>query len=178
MPIITDIARIQQNYKQFYQSRMRFVGSIAVGFFKKDIFNAKGFIDKGIKKWADRANPATNKKGSKRALMIYTGALRRSIRVLNISGNTIRVGSQGIKYAEIHNTGGTITQTPTDRQRRFFWAMFKQTKNEMWKRAALAQTITIRIPQRQFIGQSAALEKRIERQFTQRLKQIFETANP
>ncbi|MCC7223870.1 MAG: phage virion morphogenesis protein [Chitinophagales bacterium] len=172
MPIISDIARVQLNFNEFRKNRLRFVGTIAVGFFKDDIFKAGGFIDNGLQKWIERKNQSTKKK---RALLIYTGALRRSMRILRLSGNSITVGSQGIRYAQIHNTGGTITQIPTDRQRRFFWAQYRQTKNDMWKHAALAQIINIRIPQRKFIGQSAGLNKRIERQLTRELMRILET---
>lgn len=177
MPITSDTKQLLQALNRLKQRRLNIVGTIATTFFKRDIFNAKGFIDQGIKKWQDRATNDTGKKGKKsksRALLIYTGNLRRSIRILHISTNSVSVGSKGVKYAEIHNTGGTITQTPTDKQRRFFWAMHKQTNNDNWKYAALAQTIHIRIPQRQFIGTSAALDKRIQRQFIALLKQLFE----
>lgn len=80
-------------------------------------------------------------------------------------------------YAQIHNQGGTITQAPTPKQRKFFWAMYKQTNNEMFLRSAKAKQITITIPQRKFIGNSAGLDKRIARQIQARLNHILLTSN-
>ncbi|MBL7818596.1 MAG: hypothetical protein JNL70_26590, partial [Saprospiraceae bacterium] len=52
----------------------------------------------------------------------------------------------------------TITQTVTDRQRAFFWAKHYEAKAasqavlaERWKRMALSKTLTIVMPQRQFM---------------------------
>lgn len=50
-------------------------------------------------------------------------------------------------YGAVHEYGGTFEITA--RQRRFFWAMFVNTEDEMWK--ALALSVTYTIPARPYL---------------------------
>lgn len=83
------------------------VGNIAKNHFL-DSFKKQGFVDNSLDPWAarktkdksDRRNP-----NSRRALLVKTGQLRRSIRVGRASWDRIEVGSFGIKYAARHNQG-------------------------------------------------------------------------
>lgn len=50
-------------------------------------------------------------------------------------------------YGAVQEYGGTFEITP--RQRRFFWAMWYETENEMWK--ALALSVTYTIPPRPYV---------------------------
>ena len=45
-------------------------------------------------------------------------------------------------YAAVHEFG-LENQPITEKQRRFFWAMFASTNDDMWKALALSQTYTI-----------------------------------
>ena len=47
----------------------------------------------------------------------------------------------GVPYGAVHEYGGTFTIT--DRQRRFFWAKYAETNDDMWKALALSKTYTI-----------------------------------
>lgn len=51
-------------------------------------------------------------------------------------------------YAAVHEYG-LFEQVITDRQRRFFWAMWYETGNTMWK--ALALSVTYTIPARPYV---------------------------
>jgi len=53
-----------------------------------------------------------------------------------------------IVYSAVHEYG-LYNQVITPRQRRFFWAMWNQTKDEMWK--ALALSVTYTIPPRPYL---------------------------
>jgi phage gpG-like protein len=88
---------------------------------------------------------------------------------MQTSRNRIVVGvSSDVKYASIHNEGGQIKITP--KMRRYFWAMYIETKQEYWKGLALTKKEHIIIPQRQFIGDSEALFKSIDRMIVKELE--------
>jgi phage gpG-like protein len=97
-------------------------------------------------------------------------------------------------YAQIHNEGGKITQTPTDRQRAFFWSQYylnlkkKKAKGEVttsetevskrWKSMALAKQLNITMPQRQFMdipnqAPSKGTIAEIHRQLDNEIKRIL-----
>jgi len=122
-------------------------------------FRQQGFTDQGFTAWPARANQMSPESQG-RALLVKTGRLKRVALKGRIAANAVRYVFPEA-YMRIHNEGGTITQTPTAKQRRFFWAMHRRTGNDMWKRAALATTITITIPKRQFIGESRQLITRL-----------------
>lgn len=106
-------------------------------------FERKAFFSE---KWKPRAHDY--QRGS---LLMVSSALRRSIKA---NAETLESGvrfSSAMAYASIHNEGGEIAVTP--KMKRFFWARYKQTKNESWKRMALMKTgKAITMPERRFIG--------------------------
>lgn len=81
--------------------------------------------------------------------LVESGNLRNSL-----DNNTIISGNEAIFYSEpygaIHNEGGVIKQTPTKKQRGFFWAMYYETGDEAFKWMAMAKELNINIPKREF----------------------------
>lgn len=137
-------------------------GNAALNFFK-DSWKRQGFIDRRFERWPKRKK---DQAGKARALLVKTGALRRSLR-LKVGDTWFEVYTDMV-YAKAHNEGAVITQTVTPRQRRYFWAMHSKAKKlgrsqeaDQWKGMALSQTLTIRIPKRQFMGHSNVLERRV-----------------
>jgi phage gpG-like protein len=59
------------------------------------------------------------------------------------------VDEQIIKYAAIHEYGGTITITK--KMRGFFWYKYAETGDEMWRSMALTKKTVITIPKRSYI---------------------------
>ncbi len=104
--------------------------------------------------------------------LVDSGTLRASIRVLQRRTNSIKIGSDLI-YSEIHNRGGKFR--PTARQKAYFWAMYKQTNNPVYKASALKVQSgrSIEIPQRQFIGNHPQLTRRIKMIIYKNLKQKY-----
>lgn len=129
----------------------------------KQCFTAKAW--EGVP-WPEAKNPP-----SRGSLMVRSGALVSTIRPARVTPTeaTIRAGSPRVPYARIHNEGGTIKQTPTPKQRRFLWAKahaageIPATDGKLgnWNKAAISKELNIPIPQRQFIGKSAALNRKI-----------------
>lgn len=107
----------------------------------KQAFRNQGFTDKTLDPWksrkrpnkADRNNPRT------RAILIDSGALRRSLMKKKATFREIRIGSYGIPYASRHNRG------------------------------------LHGMPQRQFIGHSAKLNKKLSNSITKEIKKVFKT---
>ena len=124
-------------------------------------FERKAFFDRAWK-------PAIhNTIGS---LMMRTGMLRKSITSQIVGGDSIRWTSS-VPYADIHNSGGTITITP--KMKGFFWYRFRiatggDNKNInpealFWRAMALKKIgSTIKIEQRQFIGEHPIVHQSIK----------------
>jgi phage gpG-like protein len=108
----------------------RIVGTTAVEFFKEN-FRRQGFVDQGLEAWPPRQDGNND-----RALLIKSGRLRRSIRVLRANRNAVQVGTN-VPYAKYHNQG------------------------------------TQHLPQRQFIGRSAGLRKRLARELRDLFQSLF-----
>jgi len=141
-------------------------------------FQRKAFFDQP---WPSNRMP--NRKGSQ---MNRTGALRRGMRATIAGTNIVFTNSQ--PYAELQNSGGTITITP--RMNKFFWAMYYKTSDGAtkskgklqsalseeslaWKRLALKKVgQTIKIDQRQFIGWHPQVKDHINRIVQHHLKDI------
>lgn len=147
------------------------VSEMAKGFFKGS-FIKEGFTDYAFIAWPKRKDTDTHK------VLTRSQALRDSVVVKSATPQRIEIAAgEGLPYAAIHNTGGTITVRVTDKARKFFWYMYKQSKNEKWKWMALTkkESFTLKIPQRQYIGESQELLKRIDNYINQQIITTFTT---
>lgn len=157
---------------------------MAVAHFKQSFTN-QGFTDQNLVKWKQRVGGANNKG---RAIEVQRGILKRGVRIKNTSIDGAIVGmDEGIPYAEIQNFGGEIKITP--QMRRYFWAMFFKfgggqktargttkalnSNAEFYRNLALTTKTTITIPARQFIGDSAVLERNIRAYITKELDKFL-----
>lgn len=95
-----------------------------------------------VKKGADIILDQTQRNILERELY-DSGDLYDSARLETIDRFTVAVavGNDKVRYARVHEYGGTFTITP--KQRGFFWARFAETGNSMWKALALSETYTI-----------------------------------
>lgn len=129
-------------------------------------FIKQGFTDFSFIAWPKHNSDASHK------LLQQSLALKNSIRIEQATMKLIAISAgKGLPYAAIHNTGGTINVTLTDKMRRFFWAMHYKTGDNKWKYMALTKkkNLMIRIPKRQYIGESAELMKRIDQHMAKTL---------
>jgi len=166
------------------KGRPRIVAIEAAKFFK-DCFVKGGFTNESFDKWAEGTSPLRGKK----TLIGYrnTMNLMQSIRTLEKSENRVRTGSQ-LVYSEIHNDGGIITVT--EKMKKYWWARYIEfagkvkmnkdgksmritksnrkfgAKAEFCKGMALMEVGTkIKIPKRQYIGESKTLFKTLDEWF-------------
>lgn len=142
------------------------VGVLAVNF-SKDRFQFKNWIDKnGVEKWKPR------KRKDRGSLLARSGRLKRSIRKMMTGDYYVSIGTD-VPYARMHNEGANINKTVMVKA-------FKRKRPKPKRRAgrkrkaekSLSQFVNVRahkrkmklnIPQRQFIGDSEFLAKRIEK---------------
>lgn len=166
----------------YRSSRLRLVqasAAIAVSFFKASFTN-QGFTDGGLVKWKQR-NGGPRNKG--RGVLIDKGVLKRAVRIKRADVKQAVIGvDAAVKYADIHNNGGEIQVTV--KMRRFFWAMYykhggshEDTKKDevaqFWLRMALKKDNTIKIPKRQFIGDSATLTNKVTVYLEKEINKLF-----
>ena len=132
---------------------VRYASVTGVNFFQ-DSFQNQGFTDVAFEAWDKKANDI-DPEGK---VLIKSSFLLNSIQVFDANEKRITFGSDA-EYAEIHNNGGIVKITITESSRKYFWFMFKATGNFMWKAMALTKktSFSIKIPKRQFIGESATL---------------------
>ena len=146
--------------------------------FFKDGFAKGGFTDESFQEWQKGISPLARK------TMYNKGDLQNSIRSFQESEERVEVGTE-LHYAKIHNEGGTITVTP--KMKKYWWAKYREyagsitytkkgkvsakgrkanEKAEFCKRMALMKVGSkIKIPKRQFIGESDTLMKQLNEQF-------------
>lgn len=146
-------------------------GEKALQFFLAS-FIKQGFTDTSFIPWVKRKDDLTHK------LLNQSYALKESIKITKADFENVEItAGEGLNYAAIHNEGGTITVKVSAKMKRFFWYMYKKTQNEKWKWMALTkkETLTIKIPKRQFIGESETLMNNLDKMFIDRIKQYFKT---
>jgi phage gpG-like protein len=136
--------------------------------FFQDSFDNQGFTDVVLEPWKQK------KQADGYKILLQTGFLKNSLQVFDKNEKRIVFGSDA-EYAEIHNEGGTIQITNTARAKRFFWFMYKATGQMQWKYMALSKKphFNIKMPKRQFIGESQTLLKKLEKILGIELKQRF-----
>jgi len=183
-------AQVLEDYKRMLTQLPTKVGNIAVLFFKDNIRERQGFLDTSIEGWKASKSGVLKKAGGK--MLIEKGNLLSGI-TQSVSGTKVMVYVIGVaaKYAEIHNTGGTITVTP--KMRKFFWAKYYEFNKkivlkkdgkthtkasiainavaEYYKNLALAKKLVI--PKRKFIGNSTTLDNDIKKYIEDNLQTIF-----
>lgn len=143
-----------------------------INHFKKS-FEDGGFTDTHFEAWLTRKNDSD----PSRAILVKSSILRDSIDSTNYA-NKVEFYSDVI-YAGIHNEGGIIKVPVTDRMKRYFWFMYKQTNKDFFKSMALTKKshLNITIPQRKFLGHSEVLMQKIDSVFKQELQSRLNNLN-
>jgi phage gpG-like protein len=153
------------------------VGDTAV-LFTKQRFAQRNWIGTGTEYWRPRKaytkwGKTPRNKG--RALLVDTGRLRRSVRIMGKTSSSVTIGSD-VPYAKAHNDGfkGTISQSVSAHTRR---KTVKQGRSRQvvgtTQVSAHNRSIKQNIPRRRFIGQSPYLTKQIERLITSEIQKAL-----
>lgn len=133
----------------------RRAATVAVNF-TKDRFKQQNWVDTTTKPWKKRKPvKGESKRSSKRAILVRSGRLRRSPRVIHADSDSAIMGTD-VPYAQAHNEGfrGRVNQRVRAHRRNG-----KKVKSHK-------RTINLNIPERRFIGDSAVQDARIQRMMT------------
>lgn len=173
MPTFKELKRQWQKDKPRLLREMgEFVVNDTINNFKEKSFE-------GVK-WAPRKD-----RTNRRALLVKSGALRRSVRA-QVLGDKVKI-STDLPYAQIHNEGGTTHPKVTEKMRRFAWKMYYEetnkadkyadstqdnkikqyashnSKGNFWKNLALTKKtqLDVKIPARPFLKITSKLKTKI-----------------
>jgi len=91
-------AKLQKFYRA-RQSALRAIANNSVNFFKVNVFEAQGFIDVTVSRWAPKKKPEPSRK-----ILVKTGHGRQSIHVKSIIGTKITIEAEAY-YMKYHNEG-------------------------------------------------------------------------
>lgn len=155
----------------------RRAGVLAVNF-SKDRFRHQGWFDHTAEPWAKRKKGWGRAERPGRAILVKSGRLRRSPRVISVSPDRVVVGTD-VPYARAQNEGfkGKVKQNVKAHTRRKL-GKIQSTNIETRKRGsrrgqvgtiavkAHTRTIEQNIPARRFMGNSALLNSQLERMIT------------
>lgn len=124
-------------------------------------FSRQGFLDETIDPWQKRKS----KKSSGHGILIKSGDLRRSIKVLKRNRKGITVGSD-LPYAQVHNEGGVINRKQRSNSINFKinkngTSRFAKKKNANFQMDVTIGAHSFKMPKRQFIGNSSFLTKKL-----------------
>jgi phage gpG-like protein len=148
-------------------SRFKELAAVEAVNFTKERFVRKTWVDRAPEAWPKR------KRKGRGSLMVNSGRLKRSIRKLAVTQNSVTIGTD-VPYAQIHNDGGTINKTVSVKQhsRKITKRARSQRTGRLTKKRVSNGTATVRahtrkmnlkLPERRFIGESRMLLHRIER---------------
>jgi len=117
--------------------------------------------------WPTRKDPERRK--DRRALLVKTGALRRSIhyKLQRRQGGTAIIVSSNVPYAEVHNEGQTLNLQVKVKQHD------RRTKKGTVKVKAHQRQVTLTMPERRFIGPSKTFERDITNYIIQALNKLL-----
>lgn len=139
-----------------------YIGAIAVKRMQ-DNFRVQGWRPGNIVyPWPNRKAKEKSKK--RRSILIKSGNLRRSVRIISKGFGRVKIGTT-LSYSKIHNEGGTIntTQSVGEYTRRAHTRSRGRGKKKISvkqsKVSAHTRKINTKIPKRRFVGPSSAVMK-------------------
>lgn len=123
------------------QSMVTVLGNDMLNHFVES-FRNQGFEDSTVEKWKPRKRA---ERGRSRAILVKTGDLRRSLRKVKVTRDSVTIASDK-PYAEIHNNG---------------------LYGRAWGRHSF------KMPKRQFMGESVNLKSRLRQKLNARINRLF-----
>ncbi|MDR1865978.1 MAG: phage virion morphogenesis protein [Bacteroidales bacterium] len=140
------------------------VATAAVNF-SKSRFVKQNWHDQSPEPWEKRRRDRRGgKKRQKGAVLVDSGRLKRSIRIVSISRERVVTGTD-VPYARIHNDGldGAVQVRKHNRRSR---------KGNVY--GVKAHTRKVKMPRRRFLGDSAELARQLENLMADEIKNAIE----
>jgi len=149
---------IAQLMRQFKGAALRLpiiIGNEAVNF-TLDNFRLQGFMGNSFQRWLPVKKNSWGKKKRGNTILVSSGRLRRSIRVVHLNADSVTIGTD-VKYARAHNEGMRLGLIQTVEG-------FSRKNGSNVK--GHTRKVDMRIPKRQFMGNSPYLNARLKRHGT------------
>jgi phage gpG-like protein len=144
-------------YKKTQAGVIPEVSRVALKFFRER-FRRSAWQDTSTEPWKKTKDLEGENPERKRGILIKSGALVRSIRVVAKRGNMLKIATDR-PYAKLHNEGGTIKKTVSVR---------KHTRRRFYKKEVVyvdvskhSRKMNLTMPPRRFLGNSAFLNRYI-----------------
>ena len=176
-------------------------GRMAKDYFQ-DNFRLGGFVNGGLHKWAEAKRLSAGGASAASHYGTLLSGRNHLFSSINYYPGDYQVRIENnVHYAPVHNWGGETHPAVTDRMRRFAWAKFyeaagiekkdgsakkkRQNRNtasrtlnpqaRFWKQLALTRKshLTVKIPQRQFLGESQELNDAITSRLESEISKIL-----
>jgi len=170
--------QVQRHWQQNRAKLMPELGQTAVNFFK-DRFKAQAWTDRRAEKWEPRKK---QEKGKRRALLIKSGRMRNSIRLVSSNADHALIGVP-VKYAAAHNEGFVGSVKVKKHTRRINGRVSVQSvatrrkstrKVQIGTATVKAHTRKMNLPQRQFVGNSETLNRKMDKIIIFNIDKSFE----
>lgn len=144
--------QLQANFKRAMSTLPAVIGNEVVNF-AKERFEQQNWLDKGPEPWVKRSSKTKRNQG--RNILVDSGRLKRSPRVISANTDLVGVGSD-VPYARAHNDGFDGSVNIKSHQRK--------------SRAGKVQTVgtvkahvrNMKLPRRRFLGQSYEMVERLK----------------
>ena len=187
MPNTFNLNQVETHFKEVLQYVPGMLGNDAVNFFL-DRFKQQGWLGNSLDPWVKRRNNKGRNSG--RAILVDTGRLRRSIRIVSVSTGIVTIGTD-VPYARAHNEGfrGIVNVRAHTRNRftkeKLGSGKFTKKGKERMKTVqrisgssnVIAHTRKVNIPRRQFMGESPYLTKLLQRRLQAELMKGLRNLN-
>lgn len=154
-----------------YPRLPKMAGVVAVNF-SKERFRSQNWLDNSTEPWQSRKRQIKGKRG----VLIRSGRLKRSIRLVRTTPNSVTIGSD-VPYAQVHNEGGRVNATQNvSAHKRKAHSRRRKGRRESVKAHQVrthSRKVNFIMPQRQFLGTSTVLDRQIEQTLTNELNRII-----
>lgn len=174
MPNPIPIQDLQREVSKIMRTMPARLGAEVVRF-SHDRWRQQGWLGNTFQPWAPRRKGAKRNKG--RAILMDKGRLRRSVRVVRVTADSVVIGSD-VPYARVHNEGfaGRVnipahTRNKYAKEKRGTGIFSTKTRKERERTVTTlsgsttvkAHTRYIKMPRRQFLGESQYLRRNLQR---------------
>ncbi len=165
--------------------------TVAVNF-SKERFVQQNWVDRTTSPWKRNSDAVKRSKNRGRAILVKTGRLKRDVQKIYVTANTALIGTSKltVPYAKAHNEGfkGTV-QVKAFKRHRYKKVKEKYTTKKGNERSRTSKQLDdskplivvrthnrkMNIKQNKFLGPSAVLDTRIERQLTAEIIRVLKT---
>ncbi len=183
--ILLEYKKKEKEITNFMRHKMpSHAGKIAKDHFQEN-FRRGGFVNNGLQRWPKSKRELSDGKSAAakyKTLLSARDHLYSSIRYAPEEGKVTVFNN--VKYAPVHNWGGTVSPTVTPRMRKFAWWKFYSGGGKgkpddpdarFWKNLALTKKtkLNIRVPQRQFLGESKELDEKLRNKLDSEVEKIM-----